>query len=136
MTTATQPGIEPGTSRFPGDCSTSLATGPGPTASKSWSHSLPLQPKECQAVLQWSCFPLSSRRSILSLSRYLCSTHPECSQNNFFATTSTFPSLGGFHWVGRPGTSVDSVENVVIGILSAGEGEGGSVSWSESDLAQ
>ena len=23
MTTATQPGIEPGTSRFPGDCSTS-----------------------------------------------------------------------------------------------------------------
>ena len=32
--------------------------------------------------------------------------------NNIFATTPTFPSLGGFHWVGCPGTSVESVENV------------------------
>ena len=46
MTTATQLGIEPGTSRFQGDCSTSEATGPGPTSTKSRSHLLPLQSKE------------------------------------------------------------------------------------------
>ena len=47
MTTATQLGVEPGTSCFPGDRSTSSATGPGPTPTKSRSHSLPLQSKEC-----------------------------------------------------------------------------------------
>ena len=50
MTTATQPGVKPGTSCFPGDCSTSEATGPGPTLTKSQSYSLHLQLKECQVT--------------------------------------------------------------------------------------
>ena len=36
----------PGPTRFPSNCSSSSATGPGPTPTKSWSHLLPLQPKE------------------------------------------------------------------------------------------
>ena len=40
MATTAQLGIEPGTSRFPGNCSTRLATWLGPTTTKSRSHSL------------------------------------------------------------------------------------------------
>ena len=56
--------------------------------------------------------------------------------NNIFATTPTFPSLGGFYWVGRPGTSVDSVENVGQWHSFGWRGREWLVTWSESDLAQ
>ena len=55
-----------------------------------------------------------------------------------FATTPIFPSLGegDSTGLGAQGHKWILLKTWVIGILSAGEGEGGSVIWSESDLAQ
>ena len=56
-------------------------------------------------------FLLSSRPSLSSFyfqNIYSALTQSVLSQN-IFATTPTCSGLRGFHWVGRPGTSVDSV---------------------------
>ena len=73
---------------------------------------------------------------ILSLSKYLFSTHPECSLKIF--SIRPRPSLV---WrdsigLGAQGHQWILLKTWVIGIVSAGEGESDSVICSESDLAQ
>ena len=71
---------------------------------------------------------------------YLFSTHPECFSHNIFVTTPIYSSLGGdLTGLGAQGHQWILHENMGHWhsfILSAGEGERGSVIWSESDLAQ
>ena len=100
------------------------------------------------AGLRWSFFPLSSRRSLSSffIKIFILHSPRVFSKKNIIATDSDLLLLEGIPLGWAPRASVDSAckrgslafshSFYLSFILSAGEGEGGSVIWSKSDLAQ